>query len=306
MQLKITEENAGLTIKQYIEKLGLSSRMVTRLKAKEKGILVNGEKKTVRHILEDGDLLTLETEDSASSKNIKPSFVPIEVIYEDDYYIAVRKDANLPIHPSRRHTDDTLASRVMAHFQGKNFVFRVLTRLDRDTSGVVICAKDPVSAARFSKLLSNREVKKEYVAFCKGIFKEKSGVIDMNIRRPDPFNIKREAIVKCEGAGENSPFGSEAITCFEVLGEGEDVSFVRFMPVTGRTHQIRVHSLAIGHPIIADTLYSDKSQYISRQALHAERITFVHPMTKELTTIFCPMPEDMLLLKGALFDEQKS
>lgn len=303
MKITVTDTENGLTVKQYLEKQKYSTRLISRLKAKERGITVNGERKTVRWVLKAGDLLELETEDSRSSENITPCHIPINVLYEDDWFIAVEKPAHLPIHPSRRHTDDTLASRVMAHFEGRNFVFRVMTRLDLDTSGVVLIAKDSISAARFSKMLAERRVHKEYIAICDGIFEEKSGIIDFNIRRKTPYGMEREAVERADGKGESSAEGCEAVSEYRVIREGKNVSLVRFIPITGRTHQLRVHALAIGHPIIADTLYFKGSSYIDRQALHAESLTFVHPMTEESITVRCPLSQDMKLCERELFDE---
>lgn len=293
MEIKIDKKTAGLTIKEYFSCLRLSARLITKLKNRDHGITVNGEKKTVRYLLEEGDVLKLMIEDQASSESIKPFFAPLNVLFEDEHYLAVEKGPFLPIHPSRNHLDDTLASRVMAYFEGQNFVFRVLTRLDRDTSGVVIIAKNPIAAAELSALLTRREVKKDYLAICEGLFEEKSGKIDYNIRRPSPFNIMRQAIEKCEPQGENTPFGTDALSLYKVLREKDSHSLVLFSPVTGRTHQLRVHALKLGHPIIGDTLYHKESPLIPRQALHAYRVTFIHPFTKKEVTITCPPPSDM-------------
>ncbi len=302
MTVTITNADDGLTIKQYLERRSFSARLITRLKARERGIVLNGERKTVRCILKAGDVLELETEDTESSENIPVSHLPVNVLYEDDWYIAVEKPPHLPIHPSRRHLDDTLASRVMGYFEGKSFVFRVLTRLDLDTSGVVLIAKDSISAARFSALLAKRRVEKEYIAICDGIFNEKCGIIDFNIRRKTEFGMEREAVEKHESTGELSPFGATAETHYSVIREGNEVSLVRFKPITGRTHQLRVHSRAVGHPIVGDTLYSQPSPYIDRQALHAYSLTFCHPMTNRETKIVCPVSDDITLCERKLFN----
>lgn len=303
MKITVGKAEDGITIKQYLEHKKYSSRLITRLKGKEKGILVNGEKKTVRWLLREGDTLELEIEDSHSSLGITPSFIPINVLYEDEWYVAVEKPPHLPIHPSRRHLDDTLASRVIAHFNDRKLIFRALTRLDLDTSGAVLIAKDSISASLFSKMLAERKVVKEYLAVCQGSFAEKEGVIDFNIRRPHPYEMKREAVQKGTGNGEASPEGAEAVSHYKVLRESNDVSLVRFLPITGRTHQLRVHAKAVGHPIIGDVLYSSPSPYIDRQALHAERLTFEHPMTKEQISVVCPPPEDLELCVKELFNE---
>ncbi|MBE6651523.1 MAG: RluA family pseudouridine synthase [Ruminococcaceae bacterium] len=303
MKINITEEENGITVKQYMASQKFSARLIARLKNKERGILVNGERKTVRCVLSAGDILELETEDSESSKNISLSYMPINILFEDEWFIAVEKPPHLPIHPSRRHIDDTLASRVMAHFEGTDFVFRVLTRLDLDTSGVVLVAKNAISAASFSKMLTERKVKKEYLAICEGVFENHDGIIDFNIRRTREFAMEREAVAKGISCGENSPEGNEAISEYYVVKQGKNATLVAFSPVTGRTHQLRVHSKAIGHPILGDTLYGSPSEYIDRQALHAQKLTFIHPFTKLETYISCPLPEDIKNCMKELFDE---
>lgn len=302
MQIKITQKEAGLTVKEYFSLIKLSKRQITRLKNREKGITVNGERKTVRYTLLKGDLLNIETEDFESS-SIEPCPIPINVLYEDEWYIAVEKEANLPIHPSKNHQSDTLASRVMAYFGDKNFVFRVLTRLDRDTSGIVLIAKSTIAASLFSKMLEKRETEKKYLAVCEGNFKEKSGKIDFNIRRISPYNIKREAVEKSDSHSELSPFGNTALTYYEVLKESPSYSLVLFTLVTGRTHQIRVHSSAVGCPVLADTLYGKESPLINRQALHAHTLSFIHPFTNKKCEIICPLPCDISKAEKVLFPE---
>lgn len=301
MKIKITKREENLTIKQLFSKMGLSARMVTKLKNKERGITVNGEKKTVRHLLCEGETLEILVEDTDASSNIPEAPFPLKVLFEDEWFLAVEKEPFLAIHPSKNHISDTLASRVMAYFSGRNFVFRVLTRLDRDTSGIVLIAKSAISAARFSEMLRLRKVKKEYIAICEGIFDTTSGVIDYNIRRPSPLNIMREAVEKCTPMGENTPEGTDAITEYRVIKESLTHSLVSFFPVTGRTHQLRVHSKKIGCPILGDTLYSSGSNIIKRQALHAHRLTFIHPFTNTQTTIVCPLSEDIKNAERTLF-----
>lgn len=303
MKITVTDTENGLTIKQYMASQKFSARLIAKLKNKEHGITVNGERKTVRYLLNTGDVLELETEDSKSSENISRSYIPINILFEDEWFIAVEKPPHLPIHPSRRHTDDTLASRVMAHFEGTDFVFRVMTRLDLDTSGAVLIAKNAISAARFSKMLTERKVKKEYLAICEGIFESKSGIIDFNIRRTREFAMEREAVKKGVSCGEDSPEGVEALSEYNVLKYGNNKTLVAFFPITGRTHQLRVHSKAIGHPILGDTLYWERSELIDRQALHAYSLTFIHPMTQKEIYISCPLPEDMKICEKELFDE---
>ncbi len=283
MEIIITADMAGKTVKEVIKRNKISTRLLARLKSLDDGICVNGEKKTVRHVLSENDILTLKIEDCQKSANITESPIPIDVIWEDEWYMAVAKPAHLPTHPARHHQGDTLASRVAYLMRDKNFVFRALTRLDLDTSGVVIIAKNQLSANEFSKMLIRREVEKEYLAVCSGNISIAEGRITYPIFRPDPKSIMRETGIS----------GEEAITKFKVLKASGSLSFVSVFPITGRTHQIRVHMKAIGHPVLGDTLYSTASSLIDRQALHAHRISFIHPFTKKKVSVECPLFCDM-------------
>jgi len=283
MKIIITADMSGKTVKEIIKRNKVSTRLLAKLKTLDDGICVNGEKRTVRHVVKENDILTLKIEDTEKSPNITESPIPIDVIWEDEWYIAVAKPAHLPTHPARHHQGDTLASRVAYLLRDRNFVFRALTRLDLDTSGAVIIAKNQLSANEFSKMLIRREVKKEYLAVCRGKIAVSEGCVDKPIYRPD-----ERSIVRCTG-----DTGEEALTLFKVLKTTENESLVSVFPVTGRTHQIRVHMKAIGHPIVGDTLYSIPSPLIDRQALHAHRISFTHPFTKEEVTVECPLFNDM-------------
>ncbi len=297
MLIKITEENANFTIRQMAKKLNFSTRLLTRLKATEDGITVNGEHKTVRYILKSGDLLEFRIEDEKSSEGIRPYSAPVTLLWEDEWYAAFAKPASLPTHPARRHQGDTLASRIAARYKDENFIFRALTRLDLDTSGVVIIAKNQLAANEFSKLLISRKVEKEYTAVCLGKIESDKGVISYRIRRRDERSIMREALT------DSSLDGEEAKTEYKVIKRCDNATLVSVFPVTGRTHQIRVHMNAIGHPVLCDTLYSVPSEFIGRQALHATKITFVHPFTKKTISVSCPLFDDMRECIASLFGE---
>lgn len=283
----------GKTVKDVIKSLKISARLLTRLKSYDDGICVNGEKVTVRFVLKKGDILTLNTDDRKSSENILPFNAPAELLWEDEWYAAFAKPAGIPTHPSRNHRGDTLASRVLYLYRDRTFVFRSLTRLDIDTSGAVIVAKNQLAANEFSKLLINRQVKKEYIAVCLGKI-DGEGTVSYPIIRPDPRNIIRTVCHR----------GEEALTEYKALKSTDDVSLVSLSPVTGRTHQLRVHMKALNHPILSDTLYSLRSEYIDRQALHAMRVEFTHPFTKESVCVTCPLPDDMKMCIKRLFGEQ--
>ncbi len=292
MKIDIKAEFSGKTVKEVIKKHRISARLLTRLKTMDNGILVNGEKKTVRHVLYDGDVLELAIDDVEKSEGIIPFNAPVTLLWEDEWYAAFAKPANLPTHPARRHQSDTLAARVAFLWRDRQFIFRALTRLDLDTSGVVIVAKNQLAANEFSKLLIAREVKKEYTAVCLGKVPE-SGTVTAKISRPDPKSILRLA-------GDE---GEEAVTEYKVISTCDTASLVSVFPITGRTHQIRVHMKYLGAPVLGDTLYSVPSDLIDRQALHATRVTFTHPFTKKTISVTCPLFEDMKSCIKALFGD---
>jgi 23S rRNA pseudouridine1911/1915/1917 synthase len=152
-------------------------------------------------------------------------------------------------------------------------------------------------------LLEKRKITKEYLALCEGVFEKKNGIIDLNIRRPKKESIMREAVEKGENKGECTPEGATAVTEYKVIRENGKASLVEFSIITGRTHQIRVHSNATGHSIIGDSLYGKPSEIISRQALHAHRLSFIHPFTDKKTEIISPLPEDIRRAERILFEE---
>ncbi|HCG36744.1 MAG TPA: hypothetical protein DER23_10435 [Clostridiales bacterium] len=298
MNYTIDACGAGQTIKQYLTRgLGLSRRTISLLKYRDRGITVNGEHKTVRYVLCEGDELNLFYEDFENTTNISPSLGEIDVIYEDDVLLCVNKPPFLPMHPSRGGLGDTLAARVVA-YMGNPFVFRASTRLDRNTSGVVVVSKDRLVSANMAKLFADRKVDKVYLAIVIGNLKErsgKSGFIDYNIRRQNGSIITREATSATEGeGGKNSPFGASALTRYTVLDSTASHSLVVAYPMTGRTHQLRVHFAAAGYPILGDDLYGQASPVMARQALHACRLSFAHPATGEPLHIFAPLGEDFL------------
>ena len=171
-----------------------------------------------------------------------------------------------------------------------------MTRLDTDTSGVVIVAKNQLAASKFSALLEKREVKKEYIAVCLGKITEDSGEITYNIHRPDKNSVLRCAVP------ENT-VGENAKTLYTVLKKCDIATLVKLDLITGRTHQIRVHMNAIGHPVLSDTLYSVLSDHIKRQALHAHTVSFIHPFTNENVTVSCPLFPDMEECISSIFGE---
>lgn len=272
----------GKTIKSVIRNhLDISAAILTKLKKYPDGILVNGEHKNVNAVLISGDILTLNIRDN-SSQNIQPVDIPLDILFEDDEIIAVNKPRNMPTHPSQNHHGDTLANGIMYYYKNTSFTFRPITRLDRDTSGVVLIAKNQLSASILSHQMQNFKISKQYIALCHGVFENKQGTIDAPIARIDGSGILREV----------SESGKSAITQYQVISEKDGLSLVKLFPKTGRTHQLRVHLSHIGHPIYGDDLYGSPIKD-KQTLLHCKKISFIHPGTNKPTQITAPIPDDM-------------
>ncbi len=288
MILKYTasREDEGKTVKQIIaSQYALSSRMLSRLK-NTGGIKVNGEIVTVRRILCFGDKLTLE-DDSVVSSNIEPQDIPLDVIYEDESLLVVNKPYGMPTHPSQGHRDDTLANAVMFRYKSeKGFVFRAITRLDGDTTGAVLMARNALSAQRLTDSMQKGEIKKEYLALCVGIPKEESGIIDAPIARCEDSVIKRK-IDFAKGKSAVTHYSVEKVMC-----DGR-YTLIKAFPITGRTHQIRLHFSHIGIPIYGDFLYGTPIDGV-RAYLHCRTLTFPHPLTGKTVTVTATPPEDFI------------
>lgn len=277
-----TQEDAQSKIKSILkQKLNISAAVLTKLKQTPDGILLNGKSVFATQTVNEGDVITITISDE-SSPNIAASDIPLDIIYEDEDILAVNKPRNMPCHPSQNHHDDTLANGVMHYYKEKGFTFRVITRLDKDTSGVVLIAKNKISASILSDHMLNGKIYKEYVALCHGTPKVTKGIIDAPIARKEGSTIMRVV----------DPSGKRAVTEYEVIKSMENCSLIKVNPITGRTHQIRVHLSHIGCPIYGDDMYGSPLKN-EKTRLHCHKISFNHPITKEKLIIEAPIPEDM-------------
>ena len=277
----INEEHSGMRVGDILKRMRISSRLLPELK-RTGGILLNGKNVTVRETVTTGDIVEAVLYEEAPSENIVPVDMPLDIIYEDEDILAVSKPKDMPIHPSAYNYDNTLANGVMHYYRGKTFVFRPITRLDRDTTGVVIIAKNRLSAAILTDEMKNGEIKKTYLAYLSKTPENEEGVINAPIERCPDSVIKRRV-------GEG---GKSAETVYKVIKKCADGTCIaRVFPITGRTHQIRVHMAHIGCPLKYDYLYATEIEGETLY-LHCFSVELCHPITGEKLTISCNPPKD--------------
>ena len=266
------------------EQFLLSDRLITKLKKANK-IYLNDLQTYTKKSVTVGDTVSVLIDFEEDNSNIVASNIPLNIIYEDDYLLVLNKPANIAIHPSILHFDNSLSNGVKFYFDklGLKKKIRIVNRLDRNTSGIVILAKNEYIQECLIKQMKTNEFKKEYLAIAKGILESKSGTLNFPIARKEGSIIERTV----------SSDGDSAITHYDVVKEFNNLSLVHIVLETGRTHQIRVHFSHIGHPILGDTLYGSPSELINRQALHSYKLTFIHPVTKKVLSLEAPLPNDI-------------
>lgn len=300
MQYIIDAPYDGVMLKQYLcDELGLSRRLLTRLKQHPSGILLDGRRVTVRATLHAGAVLTLALEDTPDTKSgiIVPSAILPDILYEDEDILVCNKPFGMPTHPSHGHFDDTLANAV-AHYdvtvKGQAGVFRPINRLDRDTSGVVLIARHQLAAARLSEAMREGRIRKRYLTILEGVPPCRDGLIDASICR------ERESIITRCICPPDAPGAHEALTHYRIVARwsvgSHERSLVCAEPRTGRTHQLRLHFAHVGAPIAGDTMYGRSFDGVptpARQALHAYSLTFPHPTTGKTVTAVAPLGDDL-------------
>ena len=285
----VTEEDAGLAVKSIIRcRFTFSSRLKTKLK-KNNLVYLNGKPIEGWKTPAVGDVITVELPEERS--DFEPEQITILPVYEDDDLLVINKQPGYVVHPTKGQPAHTMANGVMQYMIDTNqsFKIRFVNRLDRDTSGLLIVAKNSYSQEELTKQMKQNIVKKRYNAVVKGIIEEDSGTIDLPIGRPDLDHVQRG--VMAEG-------GHESVTHFKVIEryakESQGYTLIELLLETGRTHQIRVHMSHIGHPVIGDNLYGGENVLlIERQALHARYLSFNHPVTGKPMEVEAPLPEDI-------------
>ncbi|MBQ1300570.1 MAG: RluA family pseudouridine synthase [Erysipelotrichaceae bacterium] len=281
----IKPEESGITIKDYLKKKSFSHALIANLKKYDDGIMVNGVRKYTDHHLVSDDELNVCIREKPTVSRIMATEIKLSVLYEDEDLMVVDKQAGIPIHPSRLNNTETLANAVANYLTDKDIdpVFHCINRLDKDTSGLTIIAKNMYAASLLSEMIRIRTIRREYLAICEGIFENKQGSVCAPITRDGTSMIRYV----------DADNGEYAETDYQVTGEGNGLSLVRLTLKTGKTHQIRVHMKHIGHPLIGDRLYNPDNTIMERQALHAQKLTFTHPVTGMNISITSDIPADM-------------
>ena len=296
MEYLIKDTSDGKTVLSILKgELGFSHATVKHLKFKPMGISVGGKQVTVRYTVKAGDVLSLAVEDEQTPEKLTPSDLKLQIAYEDADAVVPNKPADMPTHQSFGHYGDTVANALSYKYtsEGIPFVFRPVNRLDRNTSGLLLIAKNRISAAYLSEAMREGRIRKQYIAILRGNLTEDSGVIDTYMRRT------AESIIVRENCGEGEG-GDRAITEYRVVCRSETHCMVCASPITGRTHQLRVHFAGLGCPIEGDDLYGAPSALIDRHALHSYMLTFPAKDGSEIT-VCASLHNDMLSLARAVF-----
>lgn len=270
----IEEKDDGREIRDFLRNFGVSSALLTKLKNTENGITKNGDFARAIDKIHTGDRLKITIESSGQMPAASDG-KGVEILYDDEDILVLGKPPYMPVHESRNHRGDTL-SNAAAKYMDSDTAFRAVFRLDRDTSGAVVIAKNELAACKLAG-----KIKKDYYAVCRGVMTGE-GTIDLPIRRVRESIIERGVF----------PDGERAVTHWQAVKTAEDRTLLKINLETGRTHQIRVHFSHLGHPLLGDTLYGGDCDEISRQALHCKTVYFTHPITNKDIVIDCPFPED--------------
>ncbi|TJX13859.1 RluA family pseudouridine synthase [Tissierella creatinini] len=272
----------GTDLEEFLETQQISGRLFRRL-YKAKLVLVNGKYQRKGLILKKGDRVSLLMGDE--TENIEPEEMSLDIVYEDYDLLILNKQPNIVVHPTKSHQNNTLSNGIAYHFKNNGIKkkIRFVNRLDMDTTGLLIIAKNSYAHQQMALQFENNTVEKKYLAIVSGIIKDDEGYIDLPIGREEDRSVKKTVIES----------GQDAKTTYRVVERYKSATLVEVQIHTGRSHQIRVHMDHLGHPIIGDSLYYEKSTLISRQALHSYYLKVKHPRTKEFIEFKAELPYDM-------------
>ena len=292
-EYRLQAEDSGqkyLTI--LLHKFHFSLKLLQRLKQGER-VWVNGSFTYLTARGKEGETLSIQLF-SDEEANIPGEDLPLAILYEDEYLLAVNKPVGQVVHPTHRYLTNTLGNAVIGYWErkGERRLYRPIHRIDRNTSGVVVIAKNQFAHQQLAWQLERGQLHKRYFGFVEGVVCETEGTID------DPIGFAPDSFIK----RQVQPKGQSARTHFKVLHRYPHATFLEFILETGRTHQIRVHCEGIGHPLLGDDLYGGDTTLLSRQALHSAVYAFLHPVTRRPMILRAPFPEDLRNLVKRLLE----
>lgn len=270
LELKVPESLAGAPVQKIMEHTPLAPKLVTKL-LHNKGLILQGSNLRL-HLF------------PAEERDFPSDWMELNVLYEDDFTLVVNKPSGIEVHPSEKGQRRTLAHAVAAYYEMSNQDVRIrhIHRIDKETTGPVLYAKNEFAHYQYDKEMREKKIERVYLALAEGVLPQDRGTIDKPIGQDRHHSTKRRV----------SETGDPAVTHYEVVERFGDHTLVRLRLETGRTHQIRVHLSAIGHPLAGDGLYGGKRGLISRQALHGEKLLWHHPWTNEPLSARAPLPDD--------------
>ena len=283
LSYQATEQDAGKRVEAGLRgQFEISGGLLSRLKRRENGICVNGRRAYSTHVLQAGDIVTVDVGDGTPLRHLAPVRMDLTVVYEDVDLLVLDKPAHVPVHPTKDPKERNLEQGLLAYLPDGVYPHFV-NRLDKGTTGLMLVAKSGYAHELMKRRLHTDDFYREYLAVAEGIITPASGTVNAPIGLADGSSYRH-----CV-----RPDGANSITAYETLSTANDRTLLRLLPQTGRTHQLRVHMAYLGCPLTGDWLYGTRSEAIDRPALHAHRLAFIHPLTGERIECCSPMPPDM-------------
>ncbi len=295
LTLTVTREQAGSRVKTLLRReFHMADSLIARVKLRETGLLLNGRRVYTNAVVQTGDVLTAEVGDDATGWEFPPIRAPLDIVFEDADLLILNKAAGMAVHGKTERTGEATVANALAYHFGPGYRFHPVNRLDKGTSGLMAVAKSGYIHDRLRRALHSAAFHRQYLAVVEGIVAPKKGTIALPIQRDPSSPIKRSV----------APDGQPACTHYETVRTENGMTLLRVILETGRTHQIRLHCAAVGHPLVGDWLYGTAApERIARPALHSAVLELVHPITGKQLRYSVPMPEDMAALMAKHFDD---